>query len=89
MPIGAPSDTDTRDIAVIANTKVDQHVQDCISWRLRLDKRFDDMLHELEKLGDDNKSTNIKIAYAIGALIVLTKLPDLITTFKVMIHSTP
>lgn len=84
MPIGMTSDTDTRDIAVIANTKVDQHVQDCISWRLRLDKRFDEMAEVLEKLGEDSKNTNIKIAYAIGGLIILTKLPDILATFKVI-----
>lgn len=89
MPIGAPSDTDTRDIAVIANTKVDQHVQDCISWRLRLDKRFDEMACAIKNLAEDNKKTNIKIAYAIGALILLTKLPDLLASFKMLHPLTP
>jgi len=75
MPTPPTSDTDTRDIAVVANTKIDQHVQDCISWRLRLDKRFDSLGETLEHLAQDNKNINMKIAYAIGGLIILTKIP--------------
>lgn len=86
MTIGPSSDTNTRDVAVIANTKIDQHVQDCINFRMRIDKRFDEQAADNKEKHDDLKSiikegskSNINVnwiaAGAIILLMVLMKVP--------------
>lgn len=79
MTIGPSENTNTRDIAVIANTKVDQHVQDCINFRIRIDRRFDDMASDNKEKHDDLKNTmremgksNIGVnSIAAGGIILL------------------
>lgn len=79
MTIGPSENTNTRDVAVIANTKIDQHVQDCINFRIRIDRRFDDMTADNKEKHDDLKTTlkdasksNINVNWiAAGAIIVL------------------
>lgn len=97
MPnIGHSGDTDTRDIAVIANTKVDQHLQDCAAYRAGVMRTLGELREtfnanaeqlglEMKDLSKRNADNGRMLAMILGGLIILTKIPDLLTTFK-MLH---
>lgn len=82
MAIGPSSNTDTRDIAVIANTKVDQHIQECINLRVQIMENFSKIREDIKDLGKANSRINWIVALVIGGLILATRIPDLINFIK-------
>lgn len=64
-------DRATRDVAVKAETKIDQHMQDCIKWREVVQASF-------ATLQTDLKSLNNRVILIIGGLIALSKAADLV-----------
>lgn len=81
-PIGPASNTDTRDIAVIANTKVDQHIQECINLRVEIVKNFADLRESIKELSKQNAKINWIVALIIGGLILLSRVPDILNFMK-------
>lgn len=41
---------DTRDIAVSADTKIDAHIDDCATVRVRIEKALDDIRADLKRI---------------------------------------
>jgi len=75
-------DTDTRDIAVGANTKVDAHVADCIRFREQLSKQYDETKEAISSLGDKITGLQIKLATGLGILVFAGKMVDYILVWK-------
>lgn len=59
-------ESNTRDLAVEARTKIDAHVQDCIKWREVVQKSFSDLQADL-------KTLNTRVILILGGLIALSK----------------
>lgn len=57
---------DTRDIAVAADTKIDAHVIDCTSVRLRIEKSLDDIRADLKRI-------NWFLPLIVGGIIVASR----------------
>ena len=76
------ADTDTRDIAVGANTKVDAHVADCIRFRDQLSKQYDETKNAMSDLGDKITGLQIKLATALGILVFVGKIVDYVLVWR-------
>ena len=76
------ADTDTRDIAVGANTKVDAHVADCIRFRDQLSKQYDETKNAMSDLGDKITGLQIKLATALGILVFAGKIVDYVLVWR-------
>lgn len=81
-PIGPAANTDTRDIAVIANTKVDQHIQECINLRVQIMENFQHLRNDIKDLSKNSARINWIVALIIGGLILATRVPDLLNFIK-------
>lgn len=64
--------------AVRAETKADQHIQDCTMFRLRLAEDFREVKSDIKDVRGDLKKQTIILALVLGALTGLQKLPELL-----------
>lgn len=60
---------DTRDIALKANTKVDQHMTDCVQFRIDVQKTLGEFREDIKKL-------NWRMALLMGGITAVSKLLD-------------
>ena len=60
---------ETRDIAVSANTKVDQHIADCTELRKTISTTF-------TELRNDIKNLNWKMGMIFGGITLISKAAD-------------
>lgn len=65
---------ETRDLAVEANSLINQHMKDCVTWRESVQSTLGEMSKEL-------KSLNNRVIYIIGGIIAITKAADYILPF--------
>lgn len=72
------SDSDTRDIAVEANVKVDQHIQDCVRFRTIIADSFKTVNDNMNKQGEKINTLQIRAALLLGGLIVIGKGIDML-----------
>lgn len=68
------SETDTRDIAIMAKALIDNHMTDCNKFR-------ENLRGDLSDFRDDLKKLNWRMAMAIGGIMVFTHGIDWILAF--------
>ncbi len=68
--------TDTRDIAIGADVKIDTHVQDCVRFRQQIADAARRTDVKIDDLGDKIVGLQLKAALALGGLIAASKLLD-------------
>ncbi len=75
------SDLDTRDIAVRAESLVNQHMQDCATFRQNLAGKFGDIRQDSIILNNKIDALGTRLSLVMGGLIAAGKLIDYGLTF--------
>lgn len=69
--LGKYMQEETRDIAIAADTKIDSHVADCLTVRIRIEKSLDD-------IRDDLKRINWYLPLILGGITVASHVFDIV-----------